>query len=125
MITTDEAGGADDGSGDDDTPAAPVAYPDITSNVRLVAPQLSLNFGTGAGWSYISAGISLGRVKTEGSAAADGTALVRDSGTATGFNVGAGARWFLNRHLGVGFDLRLHRLSTATVFSAAAGLSLK
>jgi hypothetical protein len=113
-----------DDSGDD-TPATPVVYPDIKSSVRLIAPELSLNFGTGAGWSYISAGLSLGQVTTEGTADADGTALSRDSGRTTGFNVGAGARWFVNRHLGVGFDLRLHHLSTATIFAAAAGVSLK
>jgi Outer membrane protein beta-barrel domain len=93
---------------------------DANATVQTLAPQISFNFGTADGWSYLSAGYGSARV--EGGATA----------TVGAVNAGGGARWFLNRHIGVGFDLRLHRLAAdgaimgkATSFSASVGLSLK
>ena len=46
-------------------------------------------------------------------------------------NAGAGARWFMRRHLAVGFDLRLQRMSAAgampasMLFALSAGISLR
>ena len=40
-------------------------------------------------------------------------------------NVGAGARWFLADHFGVGFDLRALWLGSRATFAASAGFSLK
>jgi opacity protein-like surface antigen len=106
--------------------ATAVVYPDVTSSVRLVAPQMSFNFGTAAGWSYLSAGLTLARVKVEGSAVSAGsTPLSHDSGNATGFNAGGGARWFVNRHFGVGFDIRFHRAGSVRMFAAGAGVAVK
>src|SRR5687768_326700 len=112
--------------------------PDVTTKVTALTPQLSLNFGHSLGWSYVSAGI--GRAKVESSAVLAGSTIVftpRESGWVGAINFGGGARWFINDHIGVGFDLRWHKLGAVapsttttgaprtTLFVAGAGLVLK
>lgn len=82
--------------------------PDISSTVRLLAPQLSFNFGSENGWSYLSAGIGTARVDTELRGETTGTA---ESGSVRNLNFGGGARWFITSHAAVGFDFRFHRLA--------------
>ena len=91
----------------------------VSSTFLSVDPQLSLNFGTSEGWSYLSAGVGPARVK----------AGVSD--TVRAINWGGGARWFLSPHLGVGFDVRVHNLAASevlpksTAVSVAVGISMK
>ena len=80
----------------------------VTATVSTVAPAVSFNFGTTNGWSYLSGGVGRGQV-TAAVETATGTVEQDSSGLTTHY--GAGARWFLRRHLGIGFDLRWHRLS--------------
>lgn len=90
---------------------APTTIPDVRTKVTALTPQLSLNFGHSLGWSYISAG--LGRARVESSAVlAGGTTRFtpRASGWVPTINFGGGARWFINDRVGVGFDLRWHKL---------------
>ena len=99
---------------------------DARSTLTTVAPQLSLNFGTSDGWSYLSAGVGAARIRLAPGA---GSATVRS------VNVGGGARWFLGPRLGVGFDVRVHTMAAggdvgsetpaSTAVSAAVGLSMK
>jgi Outer membrane protein beta-barrel domain len=95
---------------------------DATSTLGSVDPQLSINFGTSDGWSYLSAGIGITQVKAD---PADVTESVRS------MNWGGGVRWFLGPHLGVGFDVRIRHLSAGDVLpkntsvAVAVGLSLK
>jgi len=93
---------------------------DANATMNIVAPQLSFNFGSSDGWSYLSLGA--------------GTAKVRagETGSSSAINYGGGARWFIKRHIGVGFDVRLHKIAAdgetmkaATVLSASVGFSLK
>jgi hypothetical protein len=93
-------------------------FPDVTVTQRIVAPQISLNFGTGRGWSYLSTGA--GPVRVKATAGSDGLTTSRIA-----VNVGAGARWFLTDHVGVGFDLRAIWLGSRATFAASAGFSLK
>lgn len=93
---------------------------DATATMNVVAPQLSFNFGTSDGWSYLSVGAGTARVNAE------------QTGSSSAINAGGGARWFIKRHLGVGFDVRLHRIAadgeimgTSTTISASVGFSLK
>jgi len=98
---------------------------DADLELGIVSPVLSLNFGTADGWSYLSAGVGAARVRPS-----PGTSL-----TVRALAVGGGARWFPWPHVGVGFDLRLHRLAggtrdltalpSTTLLSAGVGLSLK
>ena len=119
-----------------DTPATPTQIPAVTTRVSAFAPQVSLNFGHSLGWSYLSVG--LGRTKVESEAVLAGTAFTpRVSDWVKTLNYGGGARWFLNDHFGVGFDLRWHKLSIvpatathpgaprASLFAIGAGVVVK
>jgi hypothetical protein len=119
-----------------------IASSDVTSTVRMVAPQLSFNFGTRQGWSYLSAGYGGGSLRSDAplvvdasSTAATGAAVVSGGSVNTGrigaVNLGGGARWFLSGHAALGLDVRFHRLSATattprvTLVSVSVGLSLR
>jgi outer membrane protein with beta-barrel domain len=75
------------------------------------APQLSFNFGTGAGWSYISGGIGL----SQWSLVPDGQEpLPSDSERLKTINYGGGARWFARPHLAFSFDVRFYAINPGT-----------
>jgi len=98
---------------------------DTRLSLDTVAPFLSLNFGTGDGWSYLGAGMGVARVRPSSGPSLRVRSVV----------MGGGARWFPWRHVGVGFDLRVQRLAAgsrdgtmlprSTVMSAGVGVSLK
>jgi hypothetical protein len=93
--------------------------PDTVLTMQMIVPQLSFNFGTSNGWSYLSAGAGPVRIRT-----------TRTFNTRS-INAGGGARWFLNNHMAIGFDIRMHKLAArgalpqTTLVSASVGLSLK
>jgi hypothetical protein len=87
------------------------AVQDLQIDLRTIAPQISFNFGTRDGWSYLSAGAGRTDVVTKTAGAIVGR---RQSERTNALNVGGGARWFLKSHLGVGFDIRLHMVSAGT-----------
>jgi hypothetical protein len=97
-------------------------FPDVAATARLLVSQLSMNFGTRDGWSYLSVGGDVGQLSSVGTGA---VSVPRETHRMSGFNVGGGARWFLGDHLGVGFDVRVHRLSTTTLVSGTAGITLR
>jgi hypothetical protein len=117
------------------------ARPDVETRITAIAPQLSFNFGTSDGWSYISAGVGGARARATTSAFATGTgdaaiqidpSVVSESLRAVNF--GGGARWFTNRHVAISFDVRFHRVSDAggevviprtTLTVVTAGLSFR
>jgi hypothetical protein len=97
----------------------------VTANVSTVAPQISFNFGSANGWSYLGAGLGRAWVRTT-AVQLTGTAEQESAGIMA-LNFGGGARWFLTSHIGVGFDVRWHRLEStpkAMLVSAAAGFSI-
>jgi hypothetical protein len=102
--------------------------PSVRLTLRTIAPQLSLNFGTADGWSYVSAGAGVTEVRAR---FVDLVEASGDSGSLLTINAGAGARWFVKRRLAVGFDARLYRLSKSEVlpasmlFSISGGISLR
>src|SRR5262245_1810986 len=75
--------------------------------VTTISPQLSFNFGSHEGWSYLSGGYGISTTHAEVSAPASvatpGGSRNRHASTV---NVGGGARWFLQEHFAVGFDVR-------------------
>jgi hypothetical protein len=95
-----------------------IALPDVAVSMRVLSPQLSINFGTSRGWSYLTVGA--GRAWVRSTAARESVARAVGD-----VNTGAGARWFLSDHLGIGFDLRLHWIGGSALFAASAGFSLK
>jgi hypothetical protein len=117
---------------------AATAPPEVSTRLTSLAPQVSLNFGRRLGWSYLSVGLGWARVRSEASVpAAPGVPAVIDRDRSRAVNVGGGARWFVNDHLGVGFDVRWHQLApigaTAsrpaapreTLFVLGAGISVQ
>jgi hypothetical protein len=118
------AGADQPGSGAAD-PAGPAG---TRADLRTIAGQVSFNFGTSQGWSYLSAGGGTTRITVRATDGAEGS---RETGGVLTLNGGGGARWFLTRRAAVGFDVRLHRLAeTATapasmLFAVSAGISLR
>jgi hypothetical protein len=95
----------------------PVTPPDVKVTMAIASPQLSMNFGSSRGWSYLTVGGGGASVKTSAGSLSLAT-------TALDINAGAGARWFLSDHLGLGFDLRVHWVGGNAMFGASAGFSL-
>ena len=126
--------GTSGGTGTSGT-SAPRTVPDVDATLTMLVPQLSFNFGTADGWSYVSAGYGRAEVNTATSGIA--TAATKESGPLSSINLGGGARWFRSPHLAVGFDVRFHILSARTqeapllgtprsmVITASAGISLR
>jgi hypothetical protein len=119
---------------EDSSPAPALPY--LSTRLTTLAPQVSLNFGHSMGWSYLSAGLGRSNVHSEASLTGR-TFTPRSSESVKTLNYGGGARWFLNDHLGVGFDVRWHKLSIvqastthpgaprASLIAAGAGVVLK
>jgi hypothetical protein len=116
----------------------------VDAALTVIAPQLSFNFGSSAGWSYLSAGVGRARVTSVTSAfggAASGSGVTpageATSGMLPSLNFGAGARWFAKSRLGVSFDVRFHKMSAGTagdarpatprttVMAASVGISVR
>jgi hypothetical protein len=109
---------------------------DVAMTMTAVAPQLSFNFGTREGWSYLSGGYGAAQMHTEAQGEREGplggqTTLVRDDGRSASINYGGGARWFIRDRVAVGFDLRFHRIAAvgtrpvAKLVVASVGLSVR
>ena len=118
--------------------------PDVDATFTTIAPELSLNFGSAQGWSYIRAGAGRATLTTGTSAFGGGQsgisatgAQVLDGGRRSSVNVGGGARWFTSAHLAFSFDVRVHIVSggvagesgqavpRVTIFVASAGVGLR
>jgi hypothetical protein len=137
------APGSPDENDDDDerSPTGLNTTPDVASLVTMVAPQLSLNFGSRAGWSYLSAGFGRAQLSTKASAFVDeddadevtAEELIEHDGRSS-INVGGGARWFAKPRLAFSFDVRFHIVSAgggeaptpgSTQLAAAVGISIR
>jgi len=83
----------------------------VTETFKEVSPQLSLNFGSGKGWSYLSAGIgrSMWSVVAENAPASPA-----DEEILSTINYGGGARWFAKNHLAFSLDVRLYEIENGT-----------
>jgi hypothetical protein len=88
--------------------AADVASAPTTERFVTGGPQLSFNFGTGTGWSYISGGIgrAVWQIVPDGAAPQDA-----DQARLKMNNYGGGARWFMKKHLAFSFDVRFYAIS--------------
>ena len=130
-------------SGGTSGPPPRPTVPSVHTGVRMFTPQLSLNFGSSRGWSYLSAGVGQIAVSTTTSEFATGSgssapmtpARAQETAALQTINAGGGARWFNGEHLAFSFDVRLHKargrtknaVSTApvTLITASAGISRK
>jgi hypothetical protein len=97
-------------------PAVPLRA--VTEVFKEVSPQLSLNFGNGNGWSYLSAGIgrSVWSIVPEA-----GSRLAIDDQPTRTINYGGGARWFAKKRLAFSLDVRLYEIDAGDPSLALAG----
>jgi len=88
-----------------------------TERLTTITPQLSFNFGTGNGWSYISGGLgrSTWAVTPQGQ-----EGFAADSEQLKTISYGGGARWFMKKHLAFSFDARFYAINPGTPFVAGA-----
>jgi hypothetical protein len=106
----------------------------VTERFTYLGPQLSFNFGTGSGWSYISGGIAA----STWSVVPDGSiAQPPDEERLQTIDYGGGARWFAKPHLAFSFDVRFYAINPSsptlalpggprtTLLVIGAGISLK
>jgi len=97
------------------TPSTAVGQTAVLRPVRerftSVAPQLSFNFGTGHGWSYLSGGIGQSVWSIHPDADEPGDADLERLKT---INYGGGARWFAKQHLAFSFDIRFYAIDPGT-----------
>ena len=125
------------------TTVARQTSPDVESTMTTLAPQLSLNFGSSTGWSYISAGVGQARITSTASSYASGSSSSASTVAEKALelqrrqtiNVGGGARWFMSAHVAFSFDVRFHMIAArateeartpkATMIIAGAGLSFR
>lgn len=89
-----------------------------TETFQTIAPQLSLNFGSGHGWSYISGGIGQ---STWSIVPAGSEPLPSDTDKMRTVNYGGGARWFAKPHLAFSFDVRVYQIDPGTPYFGYPG----
>ena len=97
--------------------AAQVSLRPSTERFTTLAPQLSFNFGTGNGWSYISGGVAQ---STWAVAPKGQEGFAADAEKLKTINYGGGARWFMKRRLAFSFDVRFYAINPGTPFFAGA-----
>ena len=85
--------------------------------ITSLSPQLSLNFGNGSGWSYLSVG--LGRT-TWSIAPADLVDYPPNSDKLKTLNYGGGGRWFIKPHVAFSFDVRFYAINPGFAYTFPA-----
>lgn len=83
----------------------------VTERFVSAAPQLSFNFGSGNGWSYLSGGLgrSVWQIIPD-----DGDPQTGDEEQLKTINYGGGARWFIKKRLAFSFDVRFYAMNPGT-----------
>jgi len=117
------------------TPADPSSgLVPVDERLMTMGSQVSLNFGSGHGWSYLSGGIGRSQWSLHPSGAAETSA---DTESLPTVNYGGGARWFAKSHLAFSLDVRIYEIQPGTaigprpgsprtrLFTIGAGISLK
>lgn len=84
---------------------------EVTERFTSAAPQISLNFGSSKGWSYLSAGLGQSTWSIVPDAAQP---LLADEERLKTLNFGGGARWFSKQHLAFTFDVRFYAINPGT-----------
>jgi hypothetical protein len=105
------------------TPAAGSTVAGVTplraaeEKITSFAPELSLNFGNGSGWSYLSAGLgqSIWSLSTD-----DLGDYPPNQDKLKTLNYGGGARWFAKPHLAFSLDVRFYAINPGTPYIAGS-----
>ena len=101
-------------TGTEDEPAETT----VNSRFSALSPQISFNFGSRDGWSYISGGIGWSTFTAE---RADAPLPDQESRSKT-VNYGGGARWFAKKHLALSLDLRFYAINPQEPTSTRPGV---
>ena len=83
----------------------------VEEQLLSVSPQLSFNFGSGNGWSYLSGGVGRSVWSLHESGLVAGDADVEPLQT---INYGGGGRWFIKKHLAFSLDVRFYEMQPGT-----------
>ena len=99
--------------------AGAASGPTVRTEFSVLSPQISLNFGSRNGWSYLSGGFGWAAFTTE----LEASPVAESDGRRRSINYGGGARWFAREHLAFAFDLRFYKIDAqdATVGRPAYG----
>ncbi|HXG55546.1 MAG TPA: hypothetical protein VNJ03_09240 [Vicinamibacterales bacterium] len=81
--------------------------PTLKNRWSNVSPQVSLNFGSKDGWSYVTVGSGTSKLTFELEEEPQPDA---ETGVRT-LNYGGGARWFVKKHLAFTLDLRFYSIN--------------
>ena len=101
------------------TPSDPtLGFVPVTERLTSADGQVSFNFGSAHGWSYLSGGI--GRSQWSIIPAGQGAASA-DAETLPTTNYGGGAHWSIKRHLGFSLDVRLYEIQPGSATITALG----
>jgi hypothetical protein len=95
--------------------------PTVRTRIKGFTPQVSLNFGSRRGYSYVSAGIG---TMTRAIDATEGVMLEEVTGDtrARTLNYGGGARWFATSRVAFSFDLRFYRVAEQEATTSSVSL---
>jgi hypothetical protein len=83
----------------------------VTETLTAWLSELSLNFGNGNGWSYLSGGVGVSRWSIVPAGAAP---LPVDHESRKTINYGGGARWFPKKRLAFSLDVRFYEIAAGT-----------
>jgi hypothetical protein len=90
----------------------------VSERFTYLAPQLSFNFGTASGWSYISGGLAGGRWSIHPDGALP---QPQDQERLLTIDYGGGARWFAKPHVAFSFDVRFYAINPGSPTSSLPG----
>ena len=95
--------------------------PTVRTRIKGFSPQVSLNFGSRRGYSYVSGGIG---TMTRAIDATEGVLLAEATGDtrARTLNYGGGARWFAGSRVAFTFDLRFYRIAAQDATASSVSL---
>ena len=80
--------------------------PSLVNNWTNLSPQVSLNFGSGEGWSYLTGGLGWSKLTmAREDIEQDPATRIRT------LNYGGGAKWFMKKHLALTLDIRWYNIS--------------
>ena len=82
------------------------AGPTLTNRWSHMSPQVSLNFGSGDGFSYLTGGLGFSKLTMERDDEPQ-----QSGGRVRTLNYGGGAKWFAKKHLAFTFDLRFYSIN--------------
>jgi hypothetical protein len=90
----------------------------VNERLRVLSSQVSVNFGSGHGWSFLSGGVgrSVWSVRPAGQAETPA-----DTESLPTFNYGGGARWFAKKHFAFSLDVRIYEIQAGSSFGGRPG----